>query len=265
MVREPKSCGEDAWKRWLRNGARLFDRTWSGWALLVWIGSIGAVYLSHHVSHLAAVVLLTGLSGLLFGSHQAVFDVLASGKRGPAAWMRAIGQDFSSLKHEYLKSAVIRSIVALVALLALSFAVYGLAQLVIDDGAPKPAPEESSFLSSWSVWVWAWLIPAGWQKCGGFGWGHWLLRREKLPLDVAERLTTMGIALNAKSYSMTILMLMAPAIFLLMVFPPLLPVWDVFVAAVCWCIWDDVFGDGQGIKEMEKKRVPSTVSPVVGA
>lgn len=265
MVREPKSAGQDAWKRWLRNGAKLFDRTWSGWALVLWVFSAGIVYVSHYINHLAAIGLLMALSAPLFGAHQAVFDVLAAGKRGPSAWMGAIGRDLVALRASYLRSALVRTCIAIGALLVVAGVVVWLASLGDPDASTPKEIDEDTFWSSWSVWVWAWLIPAGWQKCGAFGWGHWLVRRERVPMEIAQKLTSLGIALNASSYARTVLAMMAPAIFLMIVFPPLLPIWDVYVAAVCWCIWDEVFGDGNGLKEMETKKVAAPSASVMGA
>lgn len=253
MVREPKDCGPDAWKRWLRQGFSLFDRTWSGWVVAWWCFSLLVMFGVEKFGNLFGIVLLSALSAAAFGIHVAIYDVLAAGKRGPKAWMLALRNDVACNYKSYLRSGLIRTAVVMVTLGGLILFSAGLASLMPATPAPS-APEVRPFWSLWSVWAWMWLIPAGWQSVGALGWGHWLVRREGVPVSLAEKLARLGVALNMRSYAFICASLMIPVMVLMFVFPPLIPLWDLYAAAVCWCIWDDVFGNDAGLKEMESAK-----------
>lgn len=253
MIREPKACGQDAWKRWLRQGFTLFDRTLSGWVVAWWCFSLVVIYGVEKFGNLFGVLTLSGLSAAAFGIHIAIYDALATGKRGPLIWLTALKNDVSTHYRSYLRSGLIRIVIVSIALGVLILLSAGVALLL-----PEPqeliTPEAQPFWSLWSVWSWMWLIPAGWQKVGALGWGHWLIRREGVPVELADRIARLGIAMNIRSYAFISIILMAPVMVLMFIFPPLIPLWDLYAAAVCWCIWDDVFGSGDGLKEMERAK-----------
>lgn len=262
MVRTPKDCGGDAWKRWLGQGFKLFDRTWAGWILPWWLFSLVVVLAVEKFGNMFGVLLLVGISPFAFGAHIAVYDALASGKIGPKAWVPAIFRDIATHYQSYAKSGLVRVLVAAFFLFVLTLLSIGI--IFVAPEAENTQPPEISFLSIWSVWGWIWLIPAGWQRAGVLGWGHWLIRKEGLSVSIAEKITRLGIAQNVKSYAITAGALMAPVIILMIVFPPLLPVWDLYVAAVCWCVWDDVFGNGDGLKEIQKVKISVAKSTLSG-
>ena len=253
MIREPKDCGPDAWKGWLKRGFSLFDRTLSGWVVAWWCFSFVVICGVEKFGNLFGILILSGSSAAAFGMHIAIYDVLASGKRGPKAWMRALYTDVLSNYRSYLRTGLIRVVVLSATLGAIILFSAGLALLLPEPNVAS-TPEERPFWSLWSVWAWMWLIPAGWQRVGALGWGHWLVRREGVPVEVADKLARLGVALNIRSYAFICATLMVPVMVLMFVFPPLIPLWDLYAAAVCWCIWDDVFGSGEGLKEMEKAR-----------
>lgn len=262
MVKTPKDCGKDAWKRWLRLGFKLFDRTWFGWILPWWIFSLVVVLGVEKFGSVFGVLFLVGISPFAFGAHIAVYDALAAGKIGPKAWVPAIVQDAARHYRAYAKSGLVRILVTVCFLSILALLSLGIVLIAPEVGdIPQ---KEVSLLSIWSIWGWIWLIPAGWQRAGVLGWGHWLIRKGGLSVSLAERIMQLGVAQNVKSYAITTGILMAPVILLMMVFPPLLPIWELYVAAVCWCAWDDVFGDGDGIKEVEKVKVSTPQSALSG-
>lgn len=255
MTREPKALEPDAWKRWLGNGWKLFDRTWSGWALTWWLFSLGMVYVISSFNNLLGVAVLTFASVGAFAVHIAIFDVLAAGKRGPRAWMSAAWQDLARNGADYAQAGGKRALIALSAVILFAVLLGGIMALLPDDPEKPAKVVERSFWNSWTVWAWVWLIPAGWQKAGPLGWGHWLIRREGASVETADLMSRLAIALNNRSYLIVVGVLMVGAMVLMFTFPPLLPVWDIYAAAVCWCVWDDIFGTGDGLKEMEPKTV----------
>jgi hypothetical protein len=264
MIREPKDCGPDAWKRWLKQGFSLFDRTLSGWVVVWWCFSLAVIYGVEKFGKLFGILLLSGLSATAFGVHVAIYDVLAAGKRGPKAWILAFRNDIAINYRSYLRSGVVRVVVVSATLGAILLFSAGLA-LLLPDPPETPPTEVRPFWSLWSVWAWMWLIPAGWQRVGALGWGHWLVRREGVPVEVADKLARLGVAMNIRSYSFICATLMLPVMVLMFVFPPLIPLWDLYAAAVCWCIWDDVFGGNEGLKEMEKAKQAVRAGALSGA
>lgn len=265
MTRDPKAKEPDAWKRWLIQGWKLFDRTWSGWTLAWWLFSLGVVYAATQFSNLFGVGFLVFISAAAFAAHIAVFDALAAGKRGTTAWVSAAWGDLTSHGSVYARLGAKRALIALAAVIVFALFIGGIMAMMPDKPDEAPKVLEQPLWKSWTVWAWVWLIPAGWQKVGPLGWGHWLMRREGADLETAERLAQMAIGLNHRSYLIVIGVLMVGAMALMFIFPPLLPVWDVYAAAVCWCIWDDIFGDGDGLKEMEPKRVAISSRRLSGA
>lgn len=264
MVREPTNCGPDAWKRWLREGFTLFDRAWSGWMVVWWLFSLVVVAAVASFGNLFGILLLSGLSAAAFGTHVAIFDVLARGKRGPGAWISAIGSDWRVNGRSYLKTGLLRIVVVSVVLGCITLFSVGLLSLMpeITDAAPA---KERPFWDHWTVWAWIWLIPAGWQRGGVLGWGHWLVRREGIDMRLAEKLARLAVAKNMKSFLIITAALMGPVLLLMLVFPPIIPLWDLYAAAVCWRIWDEIFGSNGGLSEMEKSRALARTDQMSGA
>lgn len=255
-VKRPRECGPDAWKTWLRQGFAVFDRSWTGWALAWWTFSLLVVWACLELRSpgvfFAITIALVAFSPLAFGSHQAVFDALASGKPGMRPWVSSLLDDWKVHGSEYARTGAVRAAVTAAILLPI---------FISDFSDPEKWAQRRSdadLFAQWSIWVWIWLIPAGWQKGGYLGWWHFLVRRNRVPKDTAMALINNGRLANQKSLTIVQVCLMLPTLLLMLIVPPLLPLWEMYTAAVSWKVYDDIFGDGDGIKQPQKaaRRAP---------
>lgn len=255
MFRRPVDCGPNAWKGWLKNGAKLIDRVFMSWLLVWWGLSFLAAYAADRWSYLPVLLVLTAISYVAFGMNMAVFDQIANGKVQWKHLIIALTQEWKALRSVYLKSILRRACLGvLFASIIVSLAIVLVSLVGPPDPKNPPPVSTSAWWNSWAVWAWVWVIPAGWQRGGMIGWSYWLSHREQQDPQVSHVFIQNAIALNYISIMRSSSLLMLVAISLLVFFPPLLPIWDLFAMAVCWSAWDEMSGKNNGIKALVKEK-----------
>ena len=261
MIRKPKACGDNAWRSWCKRAFVLLDRAWSGWALVWWALAALMIYGLQPLGPIYQICILACLSPAAFGGHIAILDSLARGEVSIFSQARALRSDMAARWLVYLRTGVLRVLVVVLSLLFLGL-VFAWLQLGSSPKTPPPA-SIPTWNQVWTSWVWMWVIPAGWQWGGALGWAHWLVRRERMPRVAASALIREGFVLNSRACIILPMVLIIPALVLLYLFPPLLPLWDLYAAAVCWCVWDDVFGPGEGLQAVKRVAVASAAPSAV--
>jgi hypothetical protein len=204
---------------------------------------------------LPALVALIAISYVALGMNMAIFDQVANGKTQWRFLLPAMAQEWKDLKPVYIKSMFHRALLGILFVSILVSLAIVLVSLIGPPDPQNPPPvKETAWWNSWAVWAWLWVIPAGWQKGGLMGWNYWLVHREKQSPELARSFIQQAILLNYMSIMRTSSILMLVAISLLLFFPPLLPLWDLFAMAVCWMAWDEISGKNNGLKAVQKVK-----------
>lgn len=250
---EPRALPADAYKGWLKNGARIVQRSWGVWLPTMFV--LSCVVNALTLSTQALILALAAFSGVIHGLNAATAARYARRERFGwtgliACWVTEI-QAFAPV---FRRSLVVRTM----SVLALVLATFVLQAMSTHSGATTPGPDTSTvtthplpfwltFFLPWNnVWFFALLL----QNGGPLSMQHWLMTRCGTDGPTANALLLQAFRKNPHGF----LCLIGVSLLLLVVaswLPFLTVLFECYWVSVMFCVWNEVFM-GQG--ELEKQE-----------
>jgi hypothetical protein len=107
--------------------------------------------------------------------------------------------------------------------------------------------------------MWAWFVPGCWQKGGLLSFRPWLVRRLGMTEEMASQYQLLALLRNSRQLMMANVSLCALTFIVLVTLPILLPILELYWAAVARCAWHDIFEGGTGleVRKAVEKTAPS--------
>ncbi len=254
---EPRQTEHNAYKTWMKDGARLVWRLSSSWMIVWFIFATTVLY-----SNPKAAFFLIPLTPVFFDFHLAMLDRSASNKTGFTGALEELLKLIRDRKNIYIKEGLIRLFwVSLFFLSAFLFT-----HLLTSISDPDTITQETAKASSslppwvnlfgidWGAWMFAWFIPACWQKHGMYSFRPWLVRRLGADEETSDLYHQMVRQKNWPQLFRLLLGIMA-VIFLVLTFCPiLLPIVEVWWVATIRCAYHDIFDGGTKIEQPAVKH-----------
>lgn len=233
----------------MRDGARLLWRVSTGW-MLVWFGIAVACLYTFGTS--PAFLLIAALSAPAFDMHVLMLDRAARNRNhaGDAfleAWSMLVAR-----RMVYLRSAITRIVWSLVIVgvyVTILLALVKLAGKPPEASTPQTSPPWLTLFGiNWLQWGWIGILPAAWQRGGIISFRPWLVRRLGADEAIASQLQSLARRRNPSDLLSLMFYLIGIGCLSITFAPFLLPIFDVYFAAVMRCAYHDIFEGGTKIE-----------------
>lgn len=258
-ILEPRALPPDAYKGWLKNGARIVQRSWDVWLPAMFVLSCVANALT--LSTQLLVLVLAAGSGVVHGLNAATAARYARRERfGWTGLIACWATEIQAFWPVFRRSLVVRTLSVLALVLA-SFLLQGMSS---HHGTVAPAADTSHTLPFWltfflpwnNVWFFALLL----QNGGPLSMQYWLMTRCGTDGTTATALLVQAFRKN--SYSFARLIGVSVLLLLLASWLPFLTVlFECYWVSVMFCVWNEVF---MGHGELEKQEAVQTHRGLTG-
>lgn len=246
----PNACPAEAWKTWLRDGARMVGRSGTGWGIC-WLLFFFARGWCLDQSWLLGNMVFLGLTFFGDVANLAIMTALREGRVGLAAAFSAIGNMLRQHGKWVLRGVLVRTGINVCFFMIIHVA---FAWWVTTHAQSQSLPSPPPVPLSWPWWEYLFQISASvsyvalFLRAGGLvSFILPLQQNSPMPLKVARHLNGQAFIKNPKLYRLEAFL--RPAMLLVFLMAPILmPVAELLIAGVISCAYADIFDQGYQVK-----------------